>query len=240
MRRKRFNWFPTLGSVTGAEQDHLSGRSFEIAVAANVAATPIITTLILAVTSDAPIDNTDVGNTNALIMGQEWFLERIVGKLFLGNALQDSGSPPTAVNSVLIGAGFFVARANDADSGGGVNTPIGSATVAERNPNYSPLHLDAIREPWLWRRTWVLGGDLSLGAGLSGNPLTNSSYGSVLDGPHIDAKSVRRIGQDERLWFAVSTASLTTNETQTSGVVQGYLDYRILGALRRARGKSAF
>jgi hypothetical protein len=229
-----------LGSDTGGDPNHiLSGRSFAINVLQNNEDGPAINTLILPLTADDPVDPTDAstlsGGNVLTLQNSEWFCERLVGKLFIGVSNEVTAAP-----AVLVGAGFFVARANDGESGGGVNTPIGSASLGERNSNYSPLHGDAIREPWMWRRTWVLGGPFVPAEGLSGNPSTNTFYGSVADGPHIDVKSVRRIRGDERLWFAISTASIVAGSTQLSASLRGYLDLRILGALRKPQNRGAF
>lgn len=243
-KRQRFGWLPTLGSTSESGSIHentLNGRAFTISVFANTGGGHSINTFVVPVTADQPLDSSAAAVTvggNFIATGTDWFLERIVGKLFLGSRIGDEAEQRP--NVVLVGAGFFVARANDADSGGGIDTPIGSASSAERNENYGPLNEDTVREPWLWRRTWVLGGTAQADNGLSFAPLTNMNYGSVLDGPHIDAKSVRRIRNDERLWFAVATASISGSAGQIGGTVNGYLDYRILGAPRKSQNRSAF
>lgn len=76
-------------------------------------------------------------------------------------------------------------------------------------------------------------------------PPTTAHYGSIMDGPHIDAKSVRRVGNDERLWFAVSAVNfplVTQSEIVVNQDVQirGYLDFRVLGRLTRAHNRSNF
>lgn len=227
---------PTLGSVSAiGSSETLNGRSFTVATIANTGGGHTINTLVLPCTADAVVEgqNAPFIERGIVLQESDWMLERIVGKLFIGLDIETTESP-----AVLCGAGFFVARSNN-ESGGGGDTPIGSATAAERNENYSPLHEDTVDEPWLWRRTWLLGGSPT-SFGLTTFPLNNAFYGSVMDGPHIDAKSVRRIGNDERLWFAFSTASLAADVEQTNGAVRGYLDYRILGALRKSKGKSSF
>jgi hypothetical protein len=226
----------------GSESDILAGRRFSIDVLPHNNGLPLINTFILPVVPDAPEDNSDLATGQGRLvqgLGNEWFLERIVGKLFLALGL---GIPNEAPNAALVAAGFFVARANDEDSGGGIDFPIGSVTLPERNSNYSPLHADVIREPWLWRRAWMLGGTGSTAQSqaLSLFPNTTAQYGSIADGGHIDAKSVRRIGADERLWFAISTVAPNNSESPFNGQVQGYLDLRVLGALRKAKGKSTF
>lgn len=244
---------PTLGTlISGAEADPgrtVSGRAFGLDVFAPSAdvfpgSQGGINTLIFPVIPDPPPDGTDAadgGSPLNFIIGNEWFCERIAGSIFVGFRTPDTGE--VRPRSVLVTAGFFVARANDQGSGGGVDTPIGSASADERNSNYSPMHVDAIREPWMFRRSWMLGGAPDIAQAFSFFPTSNAFYGDVRSGTHIDVKSVRRIGQDDRLFFAVSTVALGprtgVEETFTQGV-QGYLDVRILGNTRRAKNDGKF
>lgn len=257
-RRKRYTWFPNIGSAATIELvEPFSQLLFTITPPANGGLVSAVSPL----TIDSPLEGTAVSADDQLseVLGNEYVIERIVGKCFL-SCQSPADDPPGTIfpKSYLIACGFFVARANDDASGGGVNTPIGSASQPELNDNYGPLSLDTVREPWMWRRSWIL----STGrpdpnsairphpfVGLGGFGLTQSNllHGSALDGPHIDIKSVRRVRQDERLWFSVSARTLD-NELGASGSpntvavdpVAGVLDYRVLGALRRARNSSSF
>lgn len=253
-KRTKYTWFPTIGSAVGTDQDDVSGRAFNL----SVLGTGQQSVIVSPITYDAPAEPGDVDPTDpgvlAGIVGQEYFLKRIVGKFFLQlPAKREALNDPSTIRGALVGAGFFVARANDADSGGGLGTPIGSASTAELVDNYSPLANETIREPWIWRRTWLLGnaafryaeqasvtGDL---AGSSGTnyPSSTADYGSVMDGPHIDAKCARRISQDERLWFAVAGVRWPLDEQSNAGVtLDGYLDYRLLAQLRKAHNRGVF
>jgi len=264
-RRTRYTWFPTVGvELTDAEPGTvLSGRPFSVTVPQNG-----VSTEITPLTIDTPAEAGDLDTTapGALvgIVGQEYVIERIVGKLFAGlEARRNAGNDPSIPQGALFGAGLFVARAADADAGGGNQVPIGAASAAERNENYSPLTEDPIREPWMWRRTWMFGNinfrDISFASQIvtfnSANsqtvgslyPPTTAHYGSIQDGPHVDVKSVRRVRQDERLWLAVSTASYNAFQgdpgaaiSNNAGVIRGYFDFRILAALRRAKNRSNF
>lgn len=213
------------------------------------------------VTFDVPREGDDLATTDPLItiVGNEYFLKRIVGKLHAevrGLCGPNNAGGTARCPAVLFGAGFFVARAADSAVGGGPNLPIGAASLAEQIEHYSPLSEDTIREPWIWRRVWTLSnfavakttGTAGVGgiAQLGGEnfPTSTSNYGSVADGPHIDAKTARRIRQDERLWFVVAAAnwpeSTLNNDGDLSNDLRGYLDFRLLGAMRRARQRSAF
>lgn len=201
-----------------------------------------ITTIIFPITLDAPRDPSadNVGSTGVLAdqLAGDYVIERIVGKLFVSaTQIIQTDSGIHAARNIEVGAGLFVARVNDQASGGGINTPIGSVSPPERVPNYSALHPDAIREPWMWRRTWMLSTQDSV-TNLTGNgaedfllqtggartfpalfPTNNCQYGSMSDGPHIDVKSVRRVRNDERLFMSLSCWIL---DNTTSNLNMGF------------------
>lgn len=260
-RRTRGTWFPTVGTFIAGD-DALNGREILITPGTSGEISTVLTDL----TFDRPLEGEDIQGQDTLsqIIGSEYVLQRIVGKVFAHRRIvpdlfgpndqgQDSGP------AILLGCGFFVARANDSSSGGGADTPIGSATATERNDNYSPLEADTVREPWIWRRTWILGSHganwLSSAQGVLNSPMGASStfpagayppstalYGSVADGPHIDSKVKRRVNSDNRLWFAASVCNFPTGTSSANDAhdVTIYLDYRIFGSLRKAKGTSAF
>lgn len=252
-RGSRYTWLPTLGTAGPAEDDNSSGRSFTITVPQDLSQDVIISAL----TFDEPLEGDNLATSTPLgtVLGNEYFLKRIVGKLFAAMRQQVSiDGDPSRQRNALFGAGFFVARANDTSQGAG--QPIGSASLSERQENYSPLSEDTIREPWIWRRTWILANRFSTerqvtlaGLNLAADaiaftrtPTSTMEYGSVADGPHIDAKTARRIKQDERLWFVVAARGVPghSDASNLAGEIQGYLDFRLLGALRKARQGSAF
>jgi len=244
-RRNRGTWLQTLGARLDETSDSFfNGFSFSMPVDSTQ-----FYTYIQPVTTDAPSFQGDSVNDQTVmgdVIGNEYFLDRIVGKIHLQTLAGDSLAP------VLVGAGFFVAQADDVTK----SIPIGSATALEERSNYCPIEADTVREPWIWRRTWILGAQgntfyegLAVGDPIGtdtafGWPNSNSQYGSVLDGPHIDAKTKRRVGQEDRLWFAVATSYIPgfvnpglMEELQT---VIGYVDLRLHGALRRSRPSGRF
>lgn len=269
-RKRKYTWFPVTGSAGPAE----TNDNFAQLLAQHVVSPDGLTNVdISPCVPDVPMEGDDINVTapGQLVqaLGQEYFIERIVGKCFLSYTTGvDDGIVSIFPRTVLVACGFFVARANDGDVGGGAGTPIGSASLPERVENYSPLSEDAIREPWIWRRTWILSNgrpvpnpnsagafgltttQISGGVGFTnsvvqaGAPTTNINQGSALDGPHFDAKSVRRVGNDERLWFVVASRTLDREFDITTPNVAGILglvlDYRVLGRLTRAHNRSNF
>lgn len=237
-RKTRFKWFLPIGSEGPAAdiEDDSNGIGIALTIPANGTTTLNVTPLIV----DTPSDDIAPGNPLGFYEGNEYFIKRIVGKLFAGftQAAASTGTP-----AVLLGAGLFVARAEDDDSGGPL-VPIGAGSVAQLTDNYSPLRVENNREPWIWRRTWILSNRLHTAAdagGINSYPRTTSEYGSVADGPHVDAKTARRVKDGERLWWVLAGRNFPLNTTSnTAEQVTAYLDYRVLGAQRRSRNRSAF
>jgi len=245
-RRRRFKgtWFPHFGTEYGSGPEdvrdssvlydtlHLGGQ--DGAVHQTIALLP-----------DEPTENfDDETRTLADTLGSEYALRRIVGK-FICAISTTTGEIPS--NTVQVGLGFFVSRVDPdlpglpigAHDAGDVVTSASDVSLYEA---YNPLALAATRQPWIWRRTWPIEA-----AGAVANPTlppSNVYFGSVLDGPHIDAKTRRRVQHDERLFAVIGMEWFPTTaggEADTGSLQIRYsLDLRFFGALRKARNRSAF
>lgn len=263
-RRRRSNtWFPNLGfSPTDQGTSGGSGRPFILPVNPD----GDFNTLIVPLVPDTPVqgqslDATEPGNL-VRHLGQEYIIERIVGKLFAAlEARRNAGNDPSVPVSALFGAGIFVARVSDVvtSTGAADQQPIGADDQSDRHQNYGPLALDTIREPWMWRRVWALGNrafnDIAAASQVvlfnganatdprQGFPYSTAHYGSVMDGPHIDCKSNRRVRNDERLFLSVESSIFPGNAaTPVNNAISiaGYIDYRVLGHLVKAKNVSTF
>lgn len=256
-RKTRYTWFPLVGSAANVEGTS-SFNQLKALFSPPGNGEPVVA--IAPLVTDVPLEGTDIssGNTLGQILGNEYFLKRIVGRCWV-SVRQLADDPPVVINpkTFLIGAGMFVARANDSASGGGENQPVGSASAQERLDNYSTLSLDTVREPWFWERKWVL----NTGQGpqpqiASTSPIhfgnqfdtpTSNIMLTGMNGAHFDAKTARRIRQDERIWLSLSVRTIDNefdppaapNVAANNGVAVLF-DYRVLGALRRARNRSTF
>jgi len=263
-RRRRTNtWFPTLGFQPTAQGTSAgSGRPFILPVNPD----GDFNTLIVPIIPDTPVqagsfDPNEPGNLVRTI-GQEYIIERIVGKLFAAlEARRNAGNDPSVPVSALFGAGLFVARAADivTSTGAQDQQPVGADDASDRHQNYGPLALDTVREPFMWRRVWALGNrafnDIALASQVvsfnsanftdprQGFPYSTAHYGSVMDGPHIDCKSSRRIRNDERLFLSLESVIFPANTptpVNNQGNIAGYIDYRVLGRLVKSKNASNF
>lgn len=252
-KRARYTWMPMLGQPYNNGEGgvyNVTARNIIIFPSANIATPPTQSASGLFLTPLVPdyTEEEDAASTTMTLRdyteGQDWFLRRLVGKISLGCITRDiTGDDTQFWPTVIVGAGFFVARAKD-DNQTQVDAP---------DAEVDPLNTHNIRQPWLWRRTWMLGA--SQVQAESGNPgapqfsaiwpNTTEAFGSMSDGPHVDAKTMRRILREQRLWFAVSCigfrdGSATQVSQADQPLVMGTFDIRALGQMRRSKNRSAF
>lgn len=252
-RKQKYTWLPTLGGLTtdGNPTPSTYGTSyFSGVVQVNTAALGPTDLYVTPIVPDASFfvdEASEQGlSLRDLTEGQDWLLKRIVGKLFI--------NIPPIVTTVgqnpyifTVGAGFFVGRADDTNP----NIPD------TNNAEIDPLGSRNIRQPWIWRRTWLLRNSgappptVPMGGwGVADSWLAGANVylngGSEKDGPHIDSKIARRIRREERLWFVLNAygKNAVSNDIQVeyagTSPVEFTLDYRILGQMRRSTNKSTF
>lgn len=268
-RRRRYTWFPILGTTDPNPEgnDDTDGRTFAVPFDGSGATNAIAFPLIPDVQTEP---DTAVANTNQiqLSLSSDYVIERIVGKCFVAVGAPADDVDAIAPKILLCGVGLFVANQADAQAGGGPNIPVGAAGIAELLENYNPLSNDTARQPWMWKRDWILHTgrpDTSALAAdentfgtivtvvpnvgpvvAAGAPTTNINCGSVMDGPHIDVKVSRRVRSNQRLWCIAAVRSLDRileNANPTSnilGTMKGLINVRVLGALRKPTRQSSF
>jgi len=222
-RRANVSWLPIYGTELG--QNANSFRVIEL----NMGVAFTHTLGIIPLTFDYPRDpslSTVQDTSLADFVGSAYLLRRIVGKCFV-DYITVEGQP----EAVMVAGAFFVARADPINP----DLPVGAATSDEA---YDPLLDDTMTEPWIWRRTWRLDSNLVITNPTNGLYATNRAMGSAVDGPHIDAQTMRRVQDDERLWFVLSATSLFAGSEGAE--VSCVLDYRLLGSLRKNKNRSAF
>lgn len=243
-RKQKYTWFPILGTIL----DGTAGEVHKNFIILQASPTPDSTTQptegqdlnVVALVPDYTLEfgGSDLSiSLNDYVQGNDWFLKRLVGKIHVSWTAPTVEEEGTAWPQCLVTVGFMVARSQD----------TAENTIDLQAPEYDPQNVDNIRQPWLWRRTWLLGnpntGDYPvLGGGLP----ANNYVGSVAEGSHIDSKVSRRILKEQRLWAVMSVMGISeaglevTGNGGDQGHVTAIMDLRILGAMRRSKNRSAF
>lgn len=181
-----------------------------------------------------------------LVSGSEWSLRRLVGKVFV-SVKEADGSQLTSQRAELIECGFGIIVCNTDEDG---------APLTDFN-EVNPLAQQAAEDPWVFMRHWILGtapqnnsavfvNSLGVAATKSafagGFPTSNVGYGSVMDGPHVDAKTSRRIRRDQRLFSVFATRPTRFLDEESVGFVTSDITVycrvmlRALGNIRSSSG----
>lgn len=175
-------------------------------------------------------------NTLSDIESSGYRLRRVVGKIwleFLGIDF-DPGIPGTEQpNSVAVTAGLIVRRVDPV-----TGTSL-SATNAAGASLTSPTQAENITDPWIWRRSWIFVNNKQLAADQAQGLMRNDVFGSggVADGPHIDQKTARIVGPEERLFLDVGVLALDAAPLAVGPTsVRVITDLRILGSMRVSAG----
>lgn len=269
-RKRRGFWFPNQGTVgpEGADDDDDYGLYIQLEVSGSGGANAGRTRqFITDLTFDRPLED-DRNETNRLnvVVGGEYILRRIVGRLFASRGMLSASNAEQRAPAIQLTCGFFVARA--ADSGvNNADAPIGTETENESIENYCPAGNQNIREPWIWHKRWILGSTAEVnndnGApgintvqtdplGLMSYPRTTMGYGSKFTDGSIDAKTIRRVSNDDRLWFVAAARFLNNAAWVGEGtspfdpaisgqtnptLVAIHLDYRLFGHFTSTRNR---
>lgn len=171
--------------------------------------------------------NTD--STIADIASSGYRLRRIVGKIVFiaGQGVALNGNDPTIYQ---ITAGIIVLK-----------TDVTGVNAAQAAGVYSPEILNSVADPWIWRRSWILSDQLgaqNVGS-LSIAPRSNiENYaGGNSDGSHIDQKTARTVGDEERLFLVATCRGLDGQPAgQNIGAIIAVCDLRMLGSIRTNMG----
>lgn len=244
-RKRRGTWFPVLGTAgpEGRPFDDDAALYAEITLPNNGNSQPFLSELTYDHYTDEGAQADGINSKSlADFQGSEYLLQRIVGKCHI--SLDQLGGQSTFAVAVV--AGFFVAREalGGEDVLSAIPHPIGADTDDDKTAHYGPMSVGNIQEPWIWRRTWILGNRArGSGVGTVTYPTTTADYHSVSDGPHIDAKTRRRVHRESRLWFFLQARNLGANfadpfqsvDVSVPSHLKLRLDYRLFGMLRKAR-----
>lgn len=232
-RRPKVVWLPLdLSNRVGQQGTAINGGvtgigTFVIDVSGPFGAT---TTAVIPVVRDDPQPAAFLAASLSDMENSSYRLRRIVGKIWWGWQ-QDTQPQPGEPSSGIITTGFIVLRVKPD------GTPIDHSDLND----YGTQQLNNIQDPWIWRRSWFLSDFAqqvlpSHGLGYA-PPEGNYLCGSVLDGPHIDQKTARVVGPEERL-FMVSTVTCTdvASTDLIGSQAQCFFDLRVLASMRNSVG----
>lgn len=236
-RGPRVVWLPVSRenriNATGAATSGLQNAGFAVALDVPTPDTPDGVTLAIPVVADNPQNLALTGNVTTLsdIENSGYRLRRIVGKIVVQVA---QVTEATLWKHCQITCGFIILRVG----------PDGQPLTFASTPDaYSVASIDSNSDPWIWRRSFWLGNNAAIiSAGVSGEnfafwPETNLTAGSALDGPHVDQKTARIIGPEERLFFVATGVGLDSVAQQTLvNTVRIFGDIRVLASMRTTSG----
>lgn len=184
----------------------------------------------VSVITDAEPDTQAVTTSLADIASSGYRLRRIVGKIWCRmDQVDDSNIAFAAVT-----AGLIIRRVDQVTGG----------SLAGAHPNGAeltgPNEAENYGDPWIWRRTWLLGNNVSpnMPTFFPAFEESNEAFSGV-DGPHVDQKTARIIGPEERLFLDVEVRSNKTGEASADEITTGVrviYDLRVLGSMRSSTG----
>lgn len=186
-----------------------------------------------------------LGATSSLadIENSGYRLRRIVGKVycFMGQTLT------ATINEDIWGvsAGFIIRRVDPAT--GGSNAVAASAAAGF--DQIDPANIDNSMDPWIWKRDWLLsnytvdnsavpvpvdGRFASVWAHAAGGANYGRLYpGGNAEGPHVDQKTARIVGPEERLFLDVSATPIISGSNSSLIIIY---TLRVLASMRTSVG----
>lgn len=230
-RRRRGTWFPTLPFGIGPEGQLPTVpdvRQYVIpgGVSSNVDAIPVVP-------DQTPDDSAQGYTLRDQVEGQAYILQRIVGKI-QWCCRQEEGLFTDIWPMIVCCTAFAVLPVNNDSEFQGL--PDLSST------EFDPLRAENNDKPYIWRRTWVLHNNAAYSGGdpqqFWQGPSSNAFFASMHDGPHIDTKSKRRVGRDQRLFQINSVLPVATsgNTSVSFGAdARCVSDLRVFGTLVKQR-----
>lgn len=200
---------------------------------------------------DAQMDAENATATIADVESSGYRLRRIVGKIYCQIAQTAAEDAVGSISPVAIicTAGIIVRRADTA-----TGQSLGELTGPEQ---INVGAIDNTTDPWVWRRSWMLtnnfaGDNVSVfGNATTGeslftvNPGPANNYeslaGGIADGPHVDQKTARILGQEERLYLDFTSTILGESSdpspiNETPAFIAFWTDLRVLGSVRTNSG----
>lgn len=244
-RRSRATWFP-INPTTYGEGTSPGVTWFESSLTFQSNTEPGDTTLnAIPITLDETqgTNSTDLTPGTSLadiVQGQDYILQRIVGKVWMYLPFNYGEGFDPAATEIIGCIGLAVLPSSNDD-----NTPNIPAE------EYNPLFARNAQQPWIWRRTWRLNCPNADAEGIGNgaftafspktNPYSTHEYGDIQSGGHLDSKVKRRVTREHRLYIVAAAGAIGASGSGDDpvDVWWGY-DLRILGGMRRGKNNSSF
>lgn len=229
MRRTkpRVVWLPPNDSFT---VDTVTQQSGIKVFAVDVKPFPGFSVGEIPLVADEEVDTQAATTSLSDIENSGYRLRRIVGKVWARMGQQANSQIAFGV----VTAGIIVRRV---DPTTGISLASTNAAGAELT---GPSELENYSDPWIWRRSWLLGNNISPNKPASFPVFAESNEDfSALDGPHVDQKTARIIGPEERLFLSVEVRSNKTGGADEDPVLLSTLivaDLRVLASMRTSIG----
>jgi len=175
---------------------------------------------------DAESDPLAPTTSLADVVSSGYRLRRIVGKFWFIIFGAEGGSEAVAVD-----AGFIIRRIDPV-------TGNSFALATASQDNIGPGFLENATDPWIWRKSWFAGNADNPLFAAERIPFHNGSSLSAVDSGHIDQKTARIVGAEERLFLDVTCTNLLSAGAATASAtnVQLFWQTRILGSMRTQQG----
>lgn len=102
--------------------------------------------------------------------------------------------------------------------------------------NIDPGAIQNSGDPWIWRRSWLMANNGAGGTNFGDIPAQNfgAQYPGPLEGPHVDQKTARIVGPEDRLFLNIGVVHMFTTDVDTSVLV--VTDLRVLASMRTSIG----
>lgn len=186
-------------------------------------------TVVIPITRDATPNPLTPTATLADLYSSGYRLRRIVGKFWCAWTTPPSDTPG-AVTRALVKAGFIILRTDDA------GLPLNQTNITA----YGPGIIENDEAPWIWQRSWMMHSDIDMSATLTGGngsfvpgfAVNNYSIGGNADGPHIDQKTARIVGPDERLFIVIQGINLDGAAQGLQRTIVCHWETRVLASIR--------
>lgn len=229
MRRKRTRatWLPVNPTYFGENPNGVTWFEFQMELGSTTSdSVQRAVPLTLDETPDPDAEDSGQHTLRDFVEGQDFILDRVVGKANIGLEPATEGSVSTAQACIAIAV---------------LPTEPGSSQPSIPPEEWNPFFAQNGQQPWLFRRTWMLGNPNTNDLAGKMYPISNSlAPGSLQDGTHVDTKVKRRIRREHRLYIVFGFSTVNTIGQADTSFGRCAYDLRVLGHMVNGKNTSSF